>query len=847
MNNIWVGKVFLFVVVLGAGLLSPDVFAGAVSADWTSSWSSESAYSGFIEFLEQLLSIGYIILWPLFFLAGILSDNTLVYWSWFNLDMYLWNLWNIMKNFANFIIWFVFILAVFLYIFNYKQDKFSPKKFFPKLLIAWVWVQASWFLVAILIDISTILTYAVWWLPLSSVQWNEQLDQKTMVIRSNMDIDNIWSIFSWTWSSYVWYSDGDKEYVPCKMSNTVTHKIEEWDTLSAIIHEYYDTSWWTDIEERVRDVAGQNWLDDPDKVWIWQEVDLTLDDATWKIYVWSDDLRERIEEDMQWHQLNWTEIEFENNSCVMHDMWYLVVENPQIWDSREEMIDNSEKQWINLSQLLDWAAWTSWIFSSVFSTFLNFSSLSMSQQWLDWDQNLWNFSLLMLFQFLFALAFIAPLVAFVVILFVRIFVLWMLIVFSPLLTIMWSFDFNFGENSWKYSVWAFLWIIFLPVVVVFVLSIWALFLTAINTSLLNNEWNNPINWLMSLQWQENEEDWVCEDGENAWKLDMFEDKPIHICFAEVEFDWWVAINAFFDYFSWFLANFFGIMVMWMVLFAVLKSWKFTWWIGNYIYNFSNQLAQTAPVVPSPYGTHSLWELEKFGSMIERAPRHWKEQQYTQWALRDFANKTSSSISWALGWERRYNSRQISWFAASQGGDDVWADFHELWNFITNEWLNLYEYKDDILSVINSHKDSWNFSTLDAALTDPEVVAEFSKQWHNIEWILENSKSQWDNESSRILNWLKDELERWRYDSKIDGAWVYTRDWVAFHFTWNWSDISLSTYDYKNNLEDLRSLASVAKDVGWDPISLLWETVSIGWMDYQIRDDWSVGRIDPSWT
>ncbi|UFX82838.1 LysM peptidoglycan-binding domain-containing protein [Candidatus Absconditicoccus praedator] len=847
MNNIGVGKVFLFVVVLGAGLLSPDVFAGAVSADGTSSGSSESAYSGFIEFLEQLLSIGYIILWPLFFLAGILSDNTLVYGSGFNLDMYLWNLWNIMKNFANFIIGFVFILAVFLYIFNYKQDKFSPKKFFPKLLIAGVGVQASWFLVAILIDISTILTYAVGGLPLSSVQGNEQLDQKTMVIRSNMDIDNIGSIFSGTGSSYVWYSDGDKEYVPCKMSNTVTHKIEEGDTLSAIIHEYYDTSGWTDIEERVRDVAGQNGLDDPDKVGIGQEVDLTLDDATGKIYVGSDDLRERIEEDMQGHQLNGTEIEFENNSCVMHDMGYLVVENPQIGDSREEMIDNSEKQGINLSQLLDGAAGTSGIFSSVFSTFLNFSSLSMSQQGLDGDQNLGNFSLLMLFQFLFALAFIAPLVAFVVILFVRIFVLWMLIVFSPLLTIMWSFDFNFGENSGKYSVGAFLWIIFLPVVVVFVLSIGALFLTAINTSLLNNEGNNPINGLMSLQGQENEEDGVCEDGENAWKLDMFEDKPIHICFAEVEFDGGVAINAFFDYFSWFLANFFGIMVMWMVLFAVLKSGKFTGGIGNYIYNFSNQLAQTAPVVPSPYGTHSLGELEKFGSMIERAPRHWKEQQYTQGALRDFANKTSSSISGALGGERRYNSRQISGFAASQGGDDVGADFHELGNFITNEGLNLYEYKDDILSVINSHKDSWNFSTLDAALTDPEVVAEFSKQGHNIEGILENSKSQGDNESSRILNGLKDELERGRYDSKIDGAGVYTRDGVAFHFTGNGSDISLSTYDYKNNLEDLRSLASVAKDVGGDPISLLGETVSIGGMDYQIRDDGSVGRIDPSGT
>ncbi len=108
----------------------------------------------------------YVLIYPLLLLAWKLVDNSLVYWEIFWFDAVLWQLWNILKNLANYTLWFLFVYKIFDFLIN-GQKSWDMKKLLISALIAWVWIQASRFFMASLIDISTILAYSVWWLPIS--------------------------------------------------------------------------------------------------------------------------------------------------------------------------------------------------------------------------------------------------------------------------------------------------------------------------------------------------------------------------------------------------------------------------------------------------------------------------------------------------------------------------------------------------------------------------------------------------------------------------------------------------------------------------------------------------------
>jgi len=104
-------------------------------------------------------------------LAWKLMTNDFVYWSFLHLDKVLWDLWNVMKNFANFTLWFILIFTIIKNLFKWSFDssKGDPvkatKDTIIHTLIAWVLVQMSWFLMAAMLDLSTIATAAVWAIP----------------------------------------------------------------------------------------------------------------------------------------------------------------------------------------------------------------------------------------------------------------------------------------------------------------------------------------------------------------------------------------------------------------------------------------------------------------------------------------------------------------------------------------------------------------------------------------------------------------------------------------------------------------------------------------------------------
>ena len=73
---------------------------------------------GLVQLLDLVLKVIYMLLWPLLVVAGRALDNTLIYGSIFNLDVPLWKFRNILKNFANFTLGFLVLVAILKSIFS---------------------------------------------------------------------------------------------------------------------------------------------------------------------------------------------------------------------------------------------------------------------------------------------------------------------------------------------------------------------------------------------------------------------------------------------------------------------------------------------------------------------------------------------------------------------------------------------------------------------------------------------------------------------------------------------------------------------------------------------------------
>ncbi|MDR0369301.1 MAG: hypothetical protein LBH96_01880 [Candidatus Peribacteria bacterium] len=98
-------------------------------------------------------------------LAGQFLSNDRVYGAVIGMDRFLRLCRNVVKNLANFMLGAVFIFYLFKALFFQEEVAAMLKNILLKILVAGVGIQASWFIVAATLDISTIATSAVGSLP----------------------------------------------------------------------------------------------------------------------------------------------------------------------------------------------------------------------------------------------------------------------------------------------------------------------------------------------------------------------------------------------------------------------------------------------------------------------------------------------------------------------------------------------------------------------------------------------------------------------------------------------------------------------------------------------------------
>ena len=128
---------------------------------------------------------------PLVMVAGKLYTNWLVYGSNLHLDVILWNIWNFSKTIANFAIWFILVWAIF-WLFIWKTKNIFSILW--KITVATILINASWFLIWVLIDISTILLVSVGSFPMH-IMWTTTMQaQSTFKYCKNIDIKYNWNI-----------------------------------------------------------------------------------------------------------------------------------------------------------------------------------------------------------------------------------------------------------------------------------------------------------------------------------------------------------------------------------------------------------------------------------------------------------------------------------------------------------------------------------------------------------------------------------------------------------------------------------------------------------------------------
>lgn len=129
------------------------LFMSNVFASWNFQDSSvfNAIFINIVNLISAIWFIFPILVWKLI-------SNDLLFGNILGLDSLFWEIWNFSRSIANFVIWFLFIYFIFKYIVSiWEKDLSWIKTYLPKLAFWSIIINASWFIMWLFIDLSTIL------------------------------------------------------------------------------------------------------------------------------------------------------------------------------------------------------------------------------------------------------------------------------------------------------------------------------------------------------------------------------------------------------------------------------------------------------------------------------------------------------------------------------------------------------------------------------------------------------------------------------------------------------------------------------------------------------------------
>ena len=540
--------------------------------------------------LNMVLKMIYLLLWPLLVIAWLALDNTLVYASVFHLDAPLWQFWNMMKNFANFALWFMVLFAIIKSIFMNSwawsaKDEKSPLGIIKTTLIAWVLIQASWFLVAALVDVSTIATYAVWGLPLSVLKNTTIGNQKILSVNSSLDL-NKFNITSAGGEDFqVWYTTkhtGQPLTIsPCRVANSYVIWREYWDPKYKNTVALNAIDGFSNLEVCV--LFGNQLV-------MWNENALfaSLPCSWWCTTTTKETYKQGMDTLIA---TTW----WDTRGAITGNLVYLSSWSAGIiaWTNFFNWTDS-----LTISSIITRSKWFVGPLVTIYSSLLNFAQLTNTN-----ITTASGTSGLFIIKALVAIALFFPLIALALVLIARIGVLWLYIVSSPFIILKESFKNLIKiEKLDKYlSINGVIGIIFAPVITVAALSISLIFMTALANGFGSTSTAPAIYETLGITKLADAQPW--NDAISFW--------PAQMEFSKLP--WWDAM----DRFSWLMINFFAIGLMRMIFFAALEANKLGEKIGGEVEKFGTSFFKTLPILPigdKKYGVsgvaQGIWDTPK---------------------------------------------------------------------------------------------------------------------------------------------------------------------------------------------------------------------------------------------
>jgi len=569
------------------------------------------------ETLNLVLKLIYLLLWPLLIVAGIALDNTLVYASVFHLDAPLWKFWNMMKNFANFALWFMVLFAIIKNLFMPKDEKW-PIDIIKKTLIAGILIQASRFLMAAMVDISTIATYAVGWLPLSVLKNTDIGKQKILTVNSEIDLDKFSSL-SEKWEDFrIWYSTVYPKWANGKQIDISPCNVKN----SFIIGRELGDPQFNNFENFKDDKSGYAWYEVcvlfGNQLVMWNEVafmklleNYTCDnniaclqdygEGKWSVEVYKSHITALT--NITW----WRNTDLVKKNLVNLKLWY----KQDAFVKWNNFFGASTST--TISDLINKSKWFVGPLVTMYSSLLNFAQLTDTSV-----TSISETSGIFLIKTWIAIALFFPLIALAIVLIARVGLLRLYIAWSPFLVIkkvfsdfipkeaLWGLDKHLDLNNvFK--------LIFAPVITVAALSISLIFMTALINGFKTDD-NQHISAEMAESFHMQPAD--AKDPDN---------EAFMIGSSQVEFKnfdrWWSL-----DRLSRLIVNFFAIGLLRTILFAAIKANALGDFIQKQVQDFGQNVFSTMPIISLPWwwnvGVGSAW------NVLSNRPEQWIGERVT---------------------------------------------------------------------------------------------------------------------------------------------------------------------------------------------------------------------------
>lgn len=668
-------------------------------------------------FMEAISDVAFVLLWPLVALAGLAMDNTLIYWSFMGLDVSLWQIWQIVRSFANYTLWFLFLFGILYRNFSWKDAINGVKlpDLLKKILISSVLIQASWFIMMALVDLSTIMTYSIWWLPytiLGEDSATSSSAKNSRMFKMYVDL-NLWNYNAnvennWDLSDaivYYWQSTWNNYIAPCRVVQKTFWKEDQ----SFIIWRKFETFSWHNMLPwycmyywaliSYNDIFSQS-------TWYQRDLNELVQFIEQK---WENDIKALVDAGIIYPVSSW-KIPYVEKAWN-YGWTFEKAKNPVLWCNDVLWIVSSTNSWnewkclynetnISVWNILEKSSSMTGPFAALYSSFSLYSHLEVKGLWL------WQKFVVTFVNVCFAAMLILPLVALVVVLFARVWLLWVAIALSPFLVLIKVFGKVLNLPKFDYLDFdEIVQLLLAPVFVSFAVWMSLVFMTTLKTAIwtgatakMTEEQGKTFNENLS------QVSWMTVD--DNWDIDF-------LWFIKIKLD-----SALLN-FSWLLTMFFWIWLSRFLLFWAIKQTKVWANIWGALQSIWEWAFLSTPIIPIGEKWLSLkWIYDMpdrvakwYAGKFESRSAEWVQSVLDWWSnvswIEEFYNSDDASFEKAFDVDYKKTGdalRKMNGLISS--GDDWTKKAQQVWIWYNRILLWTIENKDEhgfrkVINDINS--------------------------------------------------------------------------------------------------------------------------------------------------